>query len=285
VGRLTSRHGRALLLVAPAILFVALVLLVPLLTMGDASLHREEFGELLPGRTLNQYDTILRDADYLRLFRDTFGYAALVTLIAALLGYPVALHLVSARPRYRPFLYFVVAAPLLVNAVVRTYGWLLILGRTGLINALLVWSGLSTTPLALTGNAIGLVIGGVEVFLPFMILSLVTALSRIEPRWIEASALLGASSRQTFRNVILPLTLPGLATGSLLVFTLMLGAFVTPLILGGTALRFLSVSIFVDALVLFNLSRATALAVILLFLLAVGYALQMGLRRLRMRAP
>ena len=184
-----------------------------------------------------------------------------------------------APDRWRGLLYFLVAAPLLVNTVVRTYGWLLILGRKGLLNATLVALGAIDTPLALTGNSVGLLIGGTQVFLPFMILPLYTALMTIDRRLDESAQLLGAGPVRTFVTVTLPLATPGLIAGSVLVFSLMLGAFVTPLILGGTAIKYLSVAVYTDALVLFNLPRATALSLVLLVVVLAVYFLQKRLTR------
>ena len=271
-----STLGRALMML-PAVLLILCLLLLPLLQMIDASLHRAEFGRLLSGLTLANYAEILRSQRYFALYGSTLFYAGCVTVLCALLGYPVAYHLTRASARWRGALYFIIVAPLLINAIVRTYGWLLVLDRHGILNSFLLSIGLIKSSLVLTGNALGMVIGGTQVFLPFMILSIATSLQTVDRKLLESSEILGASPLRTFWRVLLPLSMPGVIAGSILVFSLMLGAFVTPLILGGSATKYLSVAVYTDALVLFNLPRATALAIVLLVIIAVIFLLQSAL--------
>lgn len=273
--------GRATLwlALAPALCLMLLLMAVPLADMAIISLKRESFGQLLPGLTLANYTQLLGDLASLQLFVQTFGVAAAVTVLCGLLGFPVASAIASAPPRWRGMLYFLVAAPLLVNTVVRSYGWLLILGRKGLLNTLLVDAGWINAALPLTGNLWGLVIGGTQVFLPFMVLSLATSLLAIDRRLLESADVLGAGRWRSFTSITVPLALPGLVAGAVLVFSMMLGAFVTPLILGGTAVKYLSVAVYTDALVLFNLPRATALSVLLMVVVLTVYGLQKALTR------
>lgn len=267
------------LALAPALCLVLLAMALPLVDMAIISLRRESFGQILPGFTLANYAGLLVELASLQLFVQTFAVAAGVTLLCALLGYPLASAIARAPQQWRGLLYFVVAAPLLVNTVVRSYGWLLILGRKGLLNSLLLSAGWIDEPLALTGNLLGLVIGGTQVFLPFMVLSLATSLLAIDRRLLESADVLGAGPLRSFVSITLPLSLPGLIAGSVLVFSMMLGAFVTPLILGGSAVKYLSVAVYTDALVLFNLPRATALSLLLMVVVLAVYALQKRLTR------
>ncbi len=267
------------LALAPACALVLLVMVVPLADMAVISFRRESFGQILPGFTLANYAGLLGGLANLQLFAHTFAVAAAVTIACALLGFPLAAVIARAPARWRGLLYFMVAAPLLVNTVVRSYGWLLILGRKGLLNSLLLGAGWIDEPLALTGNLTGLVIGGTQVFLPFMVLSLATSLLALDRRLLESAEILGAGPARAFFGVTLPLALPGLIAGSVLVFSLMLGAFVTPLILGGSAVKYLSVAVYTDALVLFNLPRATALSLLLMIVVLAVYALQKRLTR------
>jgi putative spermidine/putrescine transport system permease protein len=247
--------------------------------MAIISFREESFGRVLPVFTLANYAGLLTDPTTLSLFGYTFAVTAVVTLLCALLGLPVAAAIARAPGRWRGVLYFLVAAPLLVNTVVRSYGWLLILGRKGLLNTVLMAAGLLEDPLPLAGNLTSLVIGGTQVFLPFMILSLVTSLLAIDRRLLESADVLGAGPVRTFLTITLPLAMPGLIAGSVLVFSLMLGAFVTPLILGGTAVKYLSVAVYTDAMVLFNLPRATALSLLLMACVLAIYLLQKRLMR------
>lgn len=267
------------LALAPALMLIAVLVTVPLADMAVISFRQESFGQIQPGFTLRNYVHLLTDPGSLALFANTFLTAAAVTLLCALLGFPVAAAITRASPRWRGLLYFLVAAPLLVNTVVRTYGWLLILGRKGLVNSVLMGLEWLDDPLVLTGNLLGLVIGGTQVFLPFMILSLTTSLLAMDRRLLEAGEILGAGPVRAFFTITLPLAVPGLIAGSVLVFSLMLGAFVTPLILGGTAVKYVSVAVYTDALVLFNLPRATALALVLMMVVLAAYFVQKRLVR------
>jgi len=273
----TARRRRLLtaaLLLCPALALVLAILIVPLVELIQASFHRAEMGVIKPGFTVENYETVLLSPLYWEIYAKTMGAAALVTALCAILGYPVAAHLARARKSLQPILFFLIAAPLLINTVVRSYGWLLMLGRKGVVNTILEQLGIIDQPLALSSNYIGLIVGSTQVFLPFMILSVAASLQGIDRRYLESADILGASPVYRFITVELPLAAPGLVAGSVLVFSLMLGAFVTPLMLGGTAVKYLSISVYTDALVLFNLPRAIALSMILLVVVAGVYAVQ-----------
>lgn len=137
----------------------------------DASFRRDDFGVLLPGFTLENYRLILGSGEYFELFYKTGGAALAVTFFCAVLGFPIALLISGSPPRSKAFLYLMVTAPLLINTVVRSYGWLLMLGNRGVINSTLMSLGITQEPIPLTGNVAGMVIGATQVFLPFMILS------------------------------------------------------------------------------------------------------------------
>ena len=253
---------------------IALLVALPLIDMGDASLHRQDLGMIQPGYTLDNYRQILTSPTYFELFYKTLAAALAVTLIDAFLAYPVALHLVAAPPGRKAILYFLVAAPLLINTVVRTYGWMLVLGNRGVLNTVLTGLGVIDAPIKLTSTVTGMVIGATQVFLPFMILSLVASLEAIDRRLLESAEILGAGRIRRFMTITLPLSMPGLVAGSVLVFSLMLGAIVTPLMLGGSAVRYVSVQVFTDAMVLFDLPRATALSALLLAFVLLIYMAQ-----------
>ncbi|TFL15567.1 ABC transporter permease [Pusillimonas caeni] len=283
----TSRRlpgmAKMALFLFPSFALLFLFLAVPLAELVEASFHTSEMGVILDGWTLSNYQSIFSRAIYWEIYAKTLGAAALITFLCAVLGYPVAAHLNRASQKVRPLLFYLIAAPLLVNTVVRTYGWLLLLDRNGVVNTVLLQLGLLDSPARLSGNYIGLIIGSTQVFLPFMILSIATSLQSIDGRLLESAEILGASPVKRFFSIDLPLAAPGVLSGSVLVFSLMLGAFVTPLMLGSTAIRYLSVSIYTDALVVFNLPRAIALSMVLLVLAASVYALQARLTRNLMR--
>jgi len=157
-------------------------------------------------------------------------------VVAAILGYPVAMVMVHAHPAISRAVTFITIAPLIVSVVVRTYGWQLILGNgpTGLLNWLLLSIGVIQTPLRLLYSETAVVIGSLHVFLPMMVLPLASALGRIDRHLEEAARTLGMPAWRVFQRVTLPLSLPGLAVGFTLVFSLTAGSFVTPAMLGGT---------------------------------------------------
>ena len=281
----TPRPIWLLALLAPGLLLVIALVFLPLVEMAKASLHLQDLGVIQPGLTLDNYIGILGSPAYFELFYKTAAAALGVTLIDALLAYPVALHLVAAPPRRKAMLYFLVAAPLLINTVVRTYAWMLVLGNRGVVNTLLISMGVTDEPIRLSGNVVGMMIGATQVLLPFMILALAASLESIDRRLIESAEILGAGRMRRFMTITLPLSMPGLVAGSVLVFSLMLGAIVTPLMLGGSAVRYVSVQVFTDAMVLFDLPRATALSALLLVaVLAIYVAQRRYLRSYQERA-
>ncbi|MGZ3285832.1 MAG: ABC transporter permease, partial [Xanthobacteraceae bacterium] len=180
--------------------------------------------------TTENYLNFFTDFFYFRILLNTFWLGAVVVINCLVIGYPVSYFLARTRSRWRGFLLFMVVAPLLVSAVVRNIGWFPILSNSGLVNWLLLKFGLVSQPIPLISNFTGVVIGLVHALLPFMILTLTTVIQRIEPELEEASASLGAGPVRTFFEVMLPLSLPGMIGGSLLVFTMTIAAYTTPVI-------------------------------------------------------
>jgi putative spermidine/putrescine transport system permease protein len=230
--------------------------------------------------TAENYLNFFTDFFYFRILLNTFWLGAVVVISCLVIGYPVSYFLARTRSRWRGFLLFMVVAPLLVSAVVRNIGWFPILSNSGLVNWLLLNSGLVTQPVPLISNFTGVVIGLVHALLPFMILTLTTVIQRIEPELEEASASLGAGPVRTFFEVMLPLSLPGMIGGSLLVFTMAIAAYTTPVIMGGN--RVLVMATFIGQqfrTVLDYALGATAAAVLMLLaglltLLAVRFGVQ-----------
>jgi putative spermidine/putrescine transport system permease protein len=170
---------------------------------------------------------------YLRVFWNTVEISLSVTLLTLLIGYPVAYTMAHSGERLRRFLLLVVLVPFWTSLLVRTYAWMVLLQRNGLINNALLGLGIIDEPAALIYNRLGVLIGMVQVQLPFMILPLYSVLTRIDPRYEHAAATLGAPPMRSFLRVYLPLSLPGVLTGCALVFVTSLGYYVTPALLGG----------------------------------------------------
>lgn len=170
------------------------------------------------------------------------------TFLALLVGYPVAYYLARSTSRLRHYVFVVIFVPLLVSIVVRTFGWIVLLGSNGLLNDVLLRSGIIAQPVVWLYNFPVTVIGLVHVLLPFMVLSIFSALSRIDRRTEEAASILGASPWRVFRHVILPLSTQGIFGGCAIVFSLSIGAYVTPRLLGGGRVQVLATEIYTQML-------------------------------------
>jgi putative spermidine/putrescine transport system permease protein len=257
-----------LLVAAPLAVFVVLFL-APLANLFALSLFRfDRTVGVVGGLTVDNYARFLGDPFYLGILGRTLRISVLATLTSLLLGYPLAYHMQRSRPRVRAYLALLVLAPLLVSVVVRSFGWLVILGPNGLVNALLVASGIVRDPLRLLYTEGAIVVGLTHVFLSFMVLSIAAALGRIDPALLRAAQNLGATERQTFFRVVLPLSLPGVAAGSLIVFTLSSSAFITPALLGGPRVKVMSYLSYQQTLLLSDWPFGAAIAFVLLGLVA-----------------
>jgi putative spermidine/putrescine transport system permease protein len=243
---LTSRPPFAasagIILAFPALAFLAVFLLVPAARLiADGFFTQDAHGAIATPVTLEHYRHFFGTALYSHVLVTTLRISLVTSVLAAVLGYPVALVMVRSPPWVNRTVTFITIAPLIVSVVVRTYGWQLILanGSTGILNWTLLSLGLIQTPLRLLYSETAVVIGSLHVFLPMMVLPLASALGKIDPHLEEAARTLGAPAWRVFRRVTLPLSLPGLAVGITLVFSLTAGSFVTPAILGGTTAQML----------------------------------------------
>ena len=257
--------GRArVLLLGPYVLLLALFFATPLALMLLISLSRQSFGQLEWTPTLQHYVRFFTDAYYLGVLGDTLWLGAITTAVALLLGYPLAYHLARTRSRWKPLLIVCILSPLLVGIVIRCYGWMILLADRGLINATLVEHGWLARPLPLMYNKFGVTLALVHVFLPFMVLSLTGVLKRIDPQLIEVSQTLGASPWRAFLEVTLPLSLPGILAGSLLVFSLAISSFVVPILIGGFKVHVLPMVVYEQVLSVFDWPFGAANALVLL---------------------
>jgi putative spermidine/putrescine transport system permease protein len=194
----------------------------------------------------------------------TFQLALIVTLACLILGYPWAYLMHSASPRLRWVLAGIVILPFWSSLLVRTYAWSVLLRPSGVINFVLHQLGLVQQPLQLMGNTLGVAIGMTQIMLPFMVLPLFAVMSRMDPDLVPAAEGLGAPPLVAFARVFLPLTLPGIAAGSILVFVVALGFYITPTVLGSARSPMLSQHIVNQMSVLLDFGLASALAVVLL---------------------
>jgi len=255
------------LLASPYALFLLVLLIVPFANVAFFSVHSYSPTKiLLPELTFDNYRKLF-DLYYLRLFGRTLRLGLVTTIVCVLLGYPLAYFLARARPRVLTIGLFLLIMPLMVSTVIRVFGWIVILGRKGLVNQMLVALGLEPVKLLYTETAV--VIGLVNIFLPFMVLPLMASIERIPPSLEEAAQNLGANWLQTFARVILPLSVPGLISGCLLVYSISISAFVTPALLGNSRERMAAQQIYDEVLVSFNWPSASSLALALVALTLV----------------
>jgi putative spermidine/putrescine transport system permease protein len=266
-GRKVRREG-GFSYVVPALLLIGLFFVIPVLMLLMRSVL-----EPVPG--LQNYAELLGSTTYLRVFMNTFIVAGLVTLISVLIGYPVAWFLAIMPERWSRLILAIIILSMWTNLLARTYAWMVLLQRTGVVNKILIGLGIIDKPLALVNNLVGVTIGMTYIMLPFVILPLIGVIKSIDPAILRAAALCGANKRQAFARVLLPLSVPGIAAGALMVFVMSLGYYVTPALLGGTSNMMLAelVAQFVQSLVNWGMGGAAAL-VLLLVTLAL-YAVQL----------
>jgi len=234
-----QRNTRAgWLTVAPATAYVLVTLAVPMILLLTYSFLRFVPGKITDyAPTLENYSRLLGDLFYLKVIAHTALLALEVTLVTLILGFPVALYLTRVAMRGKSLLTYLVFLPLMVGIVVRAYGWIIILGRQGVINNALMSSGLIDKPLALLFTPLAVVLGLIEVALPFMIMPLIAALEKVDVHVEEAARALGATPWQRFVRVTLPLSKPGIVAGSLFVFSMSLTAYAVPALLGGSKVK------------------------------------------------
>ncbi|MFI4988906.1 MAG: ABC transporter permease [Alphaproteobacteria bacterium] len=248
-------------LAAPALVLVLLTMVIPVAWLFWLSFLADD-GSL----SLENYRRLIEQASYARIFRTTFEVSFVTTGMCILFGYPLAYFLSQLPRRAANLCLIAVLLPLWTSLLVRTYAWLVLLQREGLVNSWGIKLGLWAEPLTLVHNLGGTLVGMVHVLLPFLVLPVYGSMRAIDRDYIKAAANLGAGGTRTFWLIFLPLSLPGLAAGALIVFILCLGFYVTPAVLGGGKVIMVSNRIADDIELFFNWGAASALGVVLLVL-------------------
>jgi len=254
-----------LLYLAPSIVFLFVFIVLPY-----SAVFRMSFNIFSPMRlfleafTVQNYLDILSDPYYYKLIYRTILLGVTVTVATLVLGLPLSLKIAASGRRMKSLLMALVLSPLLINLVVRTYTWLVVLGDKGLINEFLSGAGIIDTPIRLTGSFFSVWLGLTHITLPLMVLSLVGVLEKIDRRIFEAATSLGANSWFTFRRVTFPLVMPGIGAGALLVFCFTVSAFITPALLGGSRVGTVSTVIFEKFTYSMNWPVGSALVFVLL---------------------
>ncbi|WP_375021595.1 ABC transporter permease [Agrobacterium sp. CR_3] len=238
-------------------LVVGILLLVPLAWLAFQSVRSDG------GFTLAHYARFIDDEAYWRSFLQTFRIAFLVTVVCVLLGYPVA-YLASQMPkRWSVIVLALVILPFWTSVLVRAYAWMILLQRTGLINSMLMSTGLTSDPLPLVNNEFGVVMATTHILLPFIVLPLYATMQKIPPELSMAGASLGAAPPEVFMRIFLPLSLPGLIAGMVLVFVLTLGFYITPELLGGGRTYMVSMLVSLNINVYNEWGAASSISVVL----------------------
>ena len=248
-------------LALPLALFFALFFLAPLALLAGISLR---VTPQLEGVGLVQYAKFGGDAFNWSVLGQTLLLGVKTVALTACIGVPLGLLFMEAPRRLQPLLLFVIVLPLLTSVVVRTFAWIVILGREGLVNNVLTGLGIIGAPLRLLHTELGLVIALSQIEMPLMLLPLITVMSRLDPNLKDASAALGAGRWRTLFRVTLPLSLPGLLAGCLLVFASSVTAFVSQTIIGGGRMVLMPFYLWQQATTLFNWPFAATISVVLL---------------------
>jgi len=263
----TTRHGRssAVLLMGPGLVVMLLLLVLPLLTLLRYSFNKFTPGQLMSEAfILDNYIKFFAEPYFREVMTGTFGLAAICTVSSVALGYPVAYMLARTHTRWKSVLIILVLFPLLVGNVVRAAGWTIFLSRDGLLNHLVISLGLSPEPLQFMYTNTAVFVGLMSVMLPFVILTLLGVLEGLDFTLFDAARNLGASPATAFRRVILPLSIPGVSAASVLVFTIGMNSYATPVLLGGAEFRMMAPTVYQQFALVMNWPFGAALAFILI---------------------
>ncbi|MBS0257608.1 ABC transporter permease [Agrobacterium tumefaciens] len=252
----------------PALVLLVLFFVVPVLILLSRSVTEPVLG-------FGNYAALLGSSTYLKIFFNTFAVSALVTVVSLAIGFPVAWALAIMPARLASIVFAILLLSMWTNLLARTYAWMVLLQRTGVVNKTLMGLGIIDQPLALVNNLTGVTIGMTYIMLPFIIIPLYGVIRKIDPAILQAAALCGATRFQALTRILIPLAAPGMISGALMVFVMSLGYFVTPALLGGTANMMLAelIAQFVQSLVNWGMGGAAAL--VLLVVTLTLYAIQL----------
>ncbi|WP_193368663.1 ABC transporter permease [Pelagibius marinus] len=259
---------RPWLLMSPALTAVVLLLAVPLcfILVYSFWLRTAAGGEQV-GFFLDNWAEVLSDEFYRDILFQTLRIAGLSTVVCILLGYIPAYFIARSTTRHKAALILLLMLPFWISYIIRTMSWINILGVSGALNVFLLWTGIISEPLQILYNEATVILGLVHFLLPFMILNIYVSIDGIDTNLADAARSLGATGWQTFREVTLPLSMPGLAAGSLLCFVLGAGTYITPMILGGPRNAMFANLVFEAIITQLNWPLGSALSLVLLVVL------------------
>ncbi len=221
------------LLVAPTVLWLCIFFIIPMLIVVAVSFaSRTPYGQVVFNWTFSNYQRFAETL-YISIFGQTLVVAFVTTVATILMGYPIAWSIAKLPKKWQQPGLVIVMAPFWINFLIRSYAWVIILRSQGVINTILLKLGLITTPLQMLYNEGAVMLGMIYALLPFMVLPIYVSIEQLDRRLLEAAADLGAAPMTAFRKITLPLTMPGIAAGTILVFISSLGMFVVPDVMGG----------------------------------------------------
>lgn len=245
-------------LLFPGIVLLCFFLVLPLLSSLIPTVFPES------SFSLQLYIDFFKDSYFMAVLGRTLSISLIVTIFCAVLGLPAAYVISGVSKKWRGILIALTLFPLLTNSVIRSFAWITILGKNGVINNLLMMFGVITEPMSLLYTDFSIIIGSVYLFLPTMIMTLVGVLENIDDDLLEAAAMLGLSPLKGFFKIILPLSLPGMIVGSILVFTGTLTAYTTPQLLGGNKKMMLATLLYQRATTLGDWTSASVIALVMI---------------------
>ena len=246
-----------LLLVIPGVFFVALFMLIPLFSLCLTSFFPDQ------SFSLSAYFSLFKDPYFQQTFVRSIRLSLLSTFMCALLGFPTAYY-ISKYSRHKGMMMAFAVFPMFTSPVVRSFSWMVLLGKRGIVNNFLVWTGLFAKPQSLLYNEFSMTVGFVQLFLPQMILALIGVMDNIPDDLTLAAGNLGATKLGSFFRVVFPLSISGLVTGSVLVFTGCMTAYTTPQLLGGPDTRVLATMVYQYAMSLRDWTQASVVAVVMI---------------------
>lgn len=267
-GRLTLSAGFAL---GPALLVIVCFQMLPLLTLFRYSFNRFTPTQLMTETfTFENYARFLMEPYFQEVLLTTLGLATICTVSSVVLGYPVAYFLARTQSRFKSLMLIIILFPLLIGNVVRAAGWMAFLGRGGVMNYVLLKLGIVSQPIELLYTPLAVYMGLLGVMLPFMILTLQGVIENIDLNLVDAAQNLGAPPAAAFRRIVLPLSMPGIAAGSVLVFMIGMNSYATPVLLGGSGFKMMSPILYSQISVASNWPFGSALAFILILVTLIA---------------
>jgi ABC-type spermidine/putrescine transport system permease subunit I len=276
-----ARRLAPLIWLAPTGALLIPFFLMPIAILVRNSVYRDDpMGFVVPAFTWANYAKVLTDSYYLHVFGNTLISATIIVVLALVVSYPFAWLLARTHRSGRAFLLWAVYLPIYVSVIMRVFGWMVILADSGIVNQLLVGSGLIVSPIRIINEAEGMTIGLLHRYLPLMVIPLATALAKIDDSLLRASANLGGGHWFTWRRVVLPISIPGAIAGAQLVFAAVLSDYVIPVMMGTPRFQMLAPAVFYEAITNASWALAGAMgSVVLILVVAFLLAMNMIARR------